>query len=65
MGEINVKNNKTREVKIRCTETLFRKLLAICKVTGKTRTAVIEDLIASEFKKNMKYSNQYYADLNK
>ena len=56
---------KSKEIKIRCTEVLFRKLLAICAVSGKTKTAVIEDLIFAEFEKNKKYSAQYYADLEK
>lgn len=55
--------NKNKHVKIRCTEVLFRKLMAICAVTGKTRTAVLEDLISAEYEKDRRYSTQYYADL--
>lgn len=56
--------NKNREVRIRCTEVLLRKLLAICAVTGKTRTAVIEDLIFAEYERDSRYSKRYIADLN-
>lgn len=56
---------KTREIKIRCTEVLFRKLLAICAVTGKTKTAVLEDLIYAEYDSDSRYSKQYLADLNR
>lgn len=59
------KNKKGKEIKIRCTEVMRRKLLSICKVTGKTITAVIEDLITAEYDKNKKYHAQYYADLEK
>lgn len=56
---------KTREIKIRCSESLFRKLVAICKITGKTKTSIIEDLIHSEYEKDKRYEKKYYADLEK
>lgn len=56
---------KTKNIKIRCTEVLCRKLLAICAVTGKTRTAIIEDLISAEYERNKKYAAQYCADLGR
>ncbi len=55
-----VKYKKDHEVKIRVTEIMLRKLTAICSVTGKTKTAVIEDLILKEFKKNKQYEDRYY-----
>lgn len=58
-----IKHKKNKELKIRITEPMLRKILAICTVTGKTKTAIIEDLIIQEFKKNKKYEEQYYANL--
>lgn len=60
-----MKMKKSKEIKIRCTESIFRKLLAISKVTGKSRTAVITDLINLEYERDRRYSIQYYADLDK
>lgn len=57
-------NNK-KWITIRASEVLFRKLTAICKTTGKTKTAVISDLISAEYDKNKKYEKWYYADLEK
>lgn len=58
-------NKKKRWISIRASEILFRKLAAICKATGKTKTAVIADLIFAEYDKNKKYEKWYYADLDK
>lgn len=57
--------NKNHEIKIRCTENLFRKLLAICEVTGKTKTSIIEDLILIEYAKNKKYEEKFYEHFKK
>ena len=56
---------KSKAIKIRCSEILFRKLSAICAVTGKTKTAILEELIMTEYDRNKKYSDQYYMDLDK
>lgn len=57
---------KKRWISIRASEILFRKLVAICKATGKTKTAVIADLIFAEYDRaNKKYEKWYYSDLNK
>ena len=55
--------NKTRRVEIRCREMLFRKLWAICHVSGKTKTAVLEDLIGKEFDSKKAYQQFYDANL--
>lgn len=55
--------NKTRRVEIRCRETLFRKLWAICQVSGKTKTTVLEDLICQEFDRKKAYQQFYDANL--
>lgn len=57
--------NKTREVHFRCREILFRKLWAICKVSGKTKTAILEDLICKEFDRKKAYQQFYDANLLK
>lgn len=59
------KAKKSREIKIRCTEILFRKLLAISRVTGKNKTSIVSDLISAEYEKDGRYSIQYLADLDK
>lgn len=59
------KRNKNRTIHMRTTELINRKLMAICSVTGKTKTAVLEDLISTEYGRNKKYDAQYYADLEK
>lgn len=56
---------KDRKLQIRCDETFLRKLLAICAETGRSKTAVIEDLVTSEYAKNKKYERWYYANLDK
>lgn len=56
---------KNRWISMRASEILFRKLVAICKSTGKTKAAVLADLITSEYNKNKKYEKWYYADLDK
>lgn len=53
---------KTKNVAIRLGEVCFRKLLAICKVTGKSKTGLIRDLINAEYEKNKKYEAWYNAD---
>lgn len=58
-------DKKKRWISIRASEILFRKLVAICKATGKTKTAVIVDLIFAEYDKNKSYEKWYYADLDK
>lgn len=55
--------NKTREVTIRLSELAFRKLVAICKVTGKSKTGLLRDLILLEYEKNKKYEAWFDADL--
>ena len=55
--------NKTRRIEIRCREMLFRKLWAICQVSGKTKTAVLEDLICKEFDRRKAYQQFYDANL--
>lgn len=57
--------NKPRRVEIRCREVLFRKLWAICHVSGKTKTAVLEDLISKEFDSKKAYQQFYDANLLK
>lgn len=56
---------KRNRIEIRVSELIFRKLAAIVAVSGKTRTALIEDLIETEYEKNKKYRDKYYADLEK
>lgn len=58
------KERKDKEIRIRCTKGLLRKLMAICVVTGETKTAVITDLILSEYAKNTKYQDEYIRKLN-
>ena len=60
---IMASKNKTRRVEIRCREILFRKLWAICHVSGKTKTAVLEDLIGKEFDSKKDYQQFYDANL--
>ena len=55
-----VSKNKTRRVEIRCREMLFRKLWVICHVSGKTKTAALEDLISKEFDSKKAYQLFYY-----
>lgn len=57
------KSRKNKEIKIRCTELVLRKLLAICAVSGRTKTSVIEDLISGEYDRDKRYETRYYADL--
>ena len=57
--------NKGNRVEVRVSELIFRKLAAIVAVSGKTKTAVIEDLIGAEYEKSKKYRDRYYADLEK
>lgn len=57
--------NKTKRIGIRLSSILFRKLIAICKVTGKSKTTIIEELILSEYEKNKKYEEWYYHNLDK
>lgn len=57
--------NKTRWIGFRATEILFRKLVAISRVTGKSKSAIISDLICAEYDKNKKYERWYDADLDK
>lgn len=58
-------NRKNRFFKMRMSEVLFRKLVAISKATGKTKTAIIEDLLSAEYDNNKKYEKWYYADLDR
>lgn len=55
--------NKPRRVEIRCRETLYRKLWVICHVSGKTKTAVLEDLICKEFDRKKAYQQFYDVNL--
>lgn len=57
------KGKKNKEIKIRCTEVLLQKLLAICAVTGKSKTAIIESLIQKEYSSRNAYANKYYESL--
>lgn len=50
---------KKNRISIRLSDTIFYKLLAISKATDKTKTAVIEDLILSEYGKNKVYEQWY------
>lgn len=56
---------KTYEIKIRCTELLLRKLLAICSVKDSNKTNIIESLINMEYEKNAQYASKYYENLKK
>lgn len=56
---------KDRRFQIRFSNIIFRKLEAICKVTNRTKTAVIEDLILSEYNKNKAYEKWFYANIDK
>lgn len=58
-----MRNNKDRVVTIRVSDLLFRKILAICKVTGKSKTGLIRDLILQEYEKNKKYEAWFSADI--
>lgn len=58
-------SNKKCRISIRLSESLKRKLLAICDVTGKTQTSIIEDLILLEFRHDKKYEDRYYSNLNR
>ena len=60
---IMASKNKPRRVEIRCREVLFRKLWTICQVSGKTKTAVLEDLISKEFDRRKAYQQFYDANL--
>lgn len=57
--------NKTKRIGIRLSSVLFRKLVAICKINKKSKTAIIEELILSEYEKNKKYEEWYYNNLDK
>lgn len=52
--------NKNKTIRFRCTEKMWKKITAICLVTGKTKTALIEGLINDEYKKNQKYDETYW-----
>lgn len=58
--------NKKREryITIRVTEAMFQKILAMCDVTGKTKTGLLRDLIAREYGKNKEYERRYLDNLN-
>lgn len=60
---VMVSKNKTRRVEIRCREILFRKLWAICQVSGKSKTAILEELICKEFDRKKAYQQFYDANL--
>lgn len=57
--------NKKKHLDIRMAEIMLQKLLAICAVTGKTKTAMIEDLILREYDRDSRYGKQYIANLNR
>lgn len=59
------KPRKIRFIDIRCTDLLFKKLMAICAETGKTRTAVIEDLINKEYDNNKRYEKRFMTESNR
>lgn len=58
-------SKKKWRINIRISEGILRKFLAICKVNGKNRTKMIEDLISAEYDRQKKYGAQYYSDLDK
>lgn len=53
---------KNKSIKIRVTETMFQKLCAICAVTGKKKTRIVEELIENEFSKDSRYWEEMYED---
>lgn len=64
MEKVKTKSSKkSKEIKVRCTEMLLRQLLAICVVTGKSKTTVIEDLIRQEYGRKNEYANKYWESL--
>lgn len=58
-----MRNKKDREITIRVSDILFRKILAICKVTGKSKTGLIRDLVLQEYEKNKKYEAWFDSSL--
>ena len=56
---------KEKRLQLRLSDIVFGKLNAICKTNCKTRTAVIEDLILSEYGKNKAYEKWFYDDIGK
>lgn len=49
---------------MRMNESLFRKLVAIAEVTGRTKTDVVKNLIDEEYKKNRKYQENFYKNMS-
>ncbi len=52
--------SKKYRIGLRISKSTLNKLLSICSVTKKTRTAIIEDLILKEFSKRKEYEQAYY-----
>lgn len=52
-----MKDKKTKRIDVRLSEMVFKKLLAICGVTGCSTTRTIENLIENEYRKDSKYWN--------
>lgn len=46
---------KNKKIQIRCDEIFLRRLEAICSETRRSKTAVIEDLVNTEYSKNKNY----------
>lgn len=59
---MNENNNK--RFHMRMNESLFRKLVAIAEVTGRTKTDVVKNLIDEEYKKNRKYQENFYKNMS-
>lgn len=57
------KKNKT--ISIRVSDVCFQKLLAICAVSKKSKTALIEEFISKEYNQNYLYERKLISDLNK
>lgn len=56
---------KTNRIQLRLDDSKKRKLDAICRINGKNRTSVIENLIEFEYQKDKKYEDAYFNILNK
>lgn len=56
---------KKYRLEVRLSEMTLRKLLAICQVTGKNKTAAIEELIDAEYHRKKVYMDQYHKNLGR
>lgn len=57
--------NKSHRIEVRISEAIFKKFIAICDVNGRAKTSMIESLIEGEYKRNAKYRDQYYINIDK